>query len=251
VALRYRHRLYATSSPALQHNFVEASATLVLGPLFAPRVRVALHPTAFFDVGVSYGVSDIFIKTIEERRSPASAYDVNIVGFEKGDAATFQSFTADTTLQGALGKVSFRSVNSLTYTAASLASGETVYYSAPADMLLPADGWLFNDDTTLAYAFSPRLRIGVTESLFATSYPASAYAPGQPHTAVTNSPTVRVGPSFNLTLRDETDGPLARIELFGGVQWYALDRYRTGEAISGAIPFCVLGARFGGTVWKR
>ncbi len=251
VSLSYQHRLYATSSPALRHNYFEASATMVLGPLLAPRVRVAIHPTAFFDLGVSYGLTDIFIKTIEERRSPASSYDVNIVGFEKGDAATFQTFTVDTTLQGSFGPFFVRSANSLSYTAASLASGETVYYSSAADMLLPAHGWLFSDDTTVAFSVSPHLRIGVTETLFATAYPASAYAPGQSHAGVTNSPSVRIGPSFSATLRDEGDGPFARIELFGAVQWYAVDRYRTGGGVDGAIPFALVGARFGGTVWKR
>ncbi len=251
VQLSYQHRLYAASSPLLRRNSVEVSTSLVLGPFFAPTVRVALHPLALLEVGASYSANVLFIDALQERRSPSNSYAVDVVGVESGDPATLQSFTVDATVQGALGKVVLRSTNAATYTTASLRAGETVYYSAAADMLLAANSWVFSDNTTLAYTITPRLRLGVTGTLFATGYPASAYAPGESHAAVSNTPVLRVGPSFSMTLRDQPDGPFARADLFASVQWYALDRYRTGEAISGAVPFVSVGVRFGGPLWKR
>ena len=251
VQLSYQRRLYSASSPILRRNFFEASASLAMSSFVAPRLRLAIHPLAVVDVGVSYGVTAVYAKTLEERQSPSDPYNVDVVGVEAGETATLQSFAVDMTLQGALGRVLFRSTNAATYTVASLGAGETVYYSLAADLLLPAHGWLLSDETTLAYAITPRLRVGVMGTLFATRYPSSAYAPGASHADVTNSPTVRVGPSFSMTLRDEGEGPFARTDLFAAVQWYAHDRYRTGEAISGAIPFCSVGVRFGGPVWKR
>jgi hypothetical protein len=251
VQLSYQQRLYQASSPLLQRNFFEASASLAMSSFVAPRLRVALHPISPIELGVSYGFNAVYVKTLEERRSPAEAYAVDVVGVESGDTATMQSVALDATLQGALGGWVVRSTNSATYTAADLRAGQTVYYSIIADLLLPARGWLLSDETSVAYAVTPRLRLGARGTIFATSYPPSAYAPGASPAAVSNSPTVRVGPAFLLTLRDESRGPLAHVELVGAVQWYALDRYRTGEATSGAIPFCSLALRFGGPVWSR
>ena len=249
--ISYERRLYTASSPLLRRNFFEASVSLAMSSFVAPRLRLALHPFTLLDVGVSYGVSEVYVKTLEERASPSESYTVDVAGVESGDTATLQSFAVDATIQGAFGRFLLRSTSSATYTAASLRPGETVYYSLAADLLLPAHGWLLSDETTLAYAITPRVRLGVMATLFATSYPASAYAPGASRATVSNSPIVRAGPSFSMTLRDEGDGVFARVDLFAAVQWYAVDRYRTGESISGAFPFCSLGLRFGGPVWRR
>ncbi len=95
------------------------------------------------------------------------------------------------------------------------------------------------------------MNLGVKGTLFATSYPSDAYPPGAPHDAVTNGPVLRVGPSLNWTLREHGDGPFGRADLFAAVQWYVHDRYRTGEAISGLIPFVNIGVRVGGPIWQR
>ena len=59
-----------------------------------------------------------------------------------------------------------------------------------------------------------------------------------------------MGPSFSDTLRD-AEGPTGRIDLFGAAQWYARDRCRTGEVISGFVPYMTAEIRVGGALWSR
>ncbi len=141
VELRYQHRLYDSASSVLRRNFVAASASLALGPVFAPTVRLETQPLALFNLGLSYGPRIPFTRLVQSFPSPSSAYPVNIAGLPRATpsySATFQSFRIDATLQAGFGRLIFRSVNAASYTTVSLRAGDTVYYSQIADMLLPA-----------------------------------------------------------------------------------------------------------------
>lgn len=252
IDVRYEHRLYASASEILRRNFLASSVGIVLGPFVAPWVRLELQPLALINVGATYGVNALLVDTTQSFRSPNSDYGVSVFGLPRptpGYATTMRYLRLDTTVQAGIGKVGLRSTTAATHGAAGLREGDSVYYNQGADLLLPRRGWLFSNDTTIAYEVKSGVRLGVRSTLFATSYPASAYPAGEPHEADAG-PVIRLGPSMNVNLRDSR-GPFGRIDLFGAAQWYARNRYRTGEVISGYIPYVTAGVRVGGALWER
>ena len=253
VDLRYEHRLYGSTSPILRRNFFGAAAGLVLGPFVAPSVRADIQPLSLVSLGATYGVNVLPLPTTQSFPSPTSDYGVSYFGIPQptpGYGTTIRSLRLDATLQGGVGKIGFRSTNAATYGVATLRAGDTVYYNPAADLLLPRRGWLYSSDTTINYEVTKGVRLGVRTTVFATSYPASAYRPGEDHDAVDHGPVVRIGPSFTANVRD-SEGAFGRIDVFGSAQWYARDRYRTGEVISGYLPCITLGIRTGAVLSAR
>ena len=149
-----------------------------------------------------------------------------------------------------IGPLFLRSASSATYTVARLEDDDTVYYNQFADLLLPTHGWLFANDTVLAAPVREWLRIGVRSTVFATPYPSSAYRPGERHEPASRA-VVRVGPSFTWTLRDVPESIVAKVEIFGAVQWYLEDEYRTGAVVDAAVPYASAGLRVSSLVWRR
>jgi hypothetical protein len=130
-----------------------------------------------------------------------------------------------------------------TYHRMSLEPGDTVWYDQYFDLLTPRVGWSVSNDLDVMYrmnlAGTSTLRLGVRYNW------ARAYIDGSTREDV-NEGTHRVGPLVAYTLYDEPGGRVNRPTILGIINWHTQHPYRTGQDISGALPYFVLGYSISG-----
>ena len=127
---------------------------------------------------------------------------------------------------------------------ASRGTGDRVFYDPEYDVLVDGHGWAAQSDVDLGIQLSPAVIVGLRHTLTLAWYREAAYAPGESRDNP-NTPMSRLGPAVRWAFFDRATGAeCASVILIA--QWYLQHRYRTGEAVSGAVPLLGLGFMLGG-----
>ncbi len=124
-----------------------------------------------------------------------------------------------------------------------LRAGDTVFYEATLDTLLPDEGLTIANDADLLWATDVGFTAGIRHSFVRPVYRAKHYQPGEAPGFVENRHQ-RLGALFAYTLYDHGYSRFNRPTVLLITSWYLSHRWRTGEDIDGAVPYVALGFAF-------
>lgn len=150
-----------------------------------------------------------------------------------GFHATFEPL-----LQAKVGKVAIRSRGLFGYFDMNLRRNDRVWYEATLDTSLPGKGWVIANDLDVLYMTDFGLNIGLRHS---SVFPQLSKA--QNPDDVDNSHQ-RLGVLAAYTFRDDGYSKFNKPTLIAITSWYLNHRFRTGQDVSRAMPYFVLGFAF-------
>jgi hypothetical protein len=107
------------------------------------------------------------------------------------------------------------------------------------------DGWVGQNETDVVYLWTSSFIVGLRYTLTIAWYPSDAYGPGEPQDNP-NTPINKLGPVAAWQFLQSDRGLIQRGNLLFAAQWYLTHRYRTGDTVSGALPFLGLALVFSG-----
>jgi len=245
--LRLTYRASFSQEPSPLRGSVAAFVGVGLGPAsLRSTVGLELHPIGPLALSVAY-VPTYFPNLIGAGRSypsPHSEFDSGVFSSPRpgpsGDRALFSHQLVVATslslkLEWLVGRIALQASRFW----ADLPEGDRVFYESTYDVVVDARGWAAKGDLDLGIQLGSSLIVGLRQSLVLAWYGNGAYAPGEPHDDP-NTPIFRLGPAARWALIDRRTGSEWG-SVFVLAQWYVLHRYRTGEAVSGAIPLLGIG----------
>jgi len=253
-------RLWDSESVLLRDSFVGLSFSPLLTPAFlSPAVSLKLQPLALLRLEARYawlgylGTFDL----VQSYDSPAADFSDTAIK-ARGDTAystTGTSLTLTAELRAKVSKLAARSRLSAVYQDLEVRAGDRVWYDQYYDLLAGAQGWLVVNDLDVLWqqpldeATGEMLMLGARYSFGLPLYGADDYAPGQAQ-AHDNGPFHRLGPMAVYTFYDEPGAAFSKPSIIVLVNWHLAHRWRTGEDVSAALPYIVLGFAFTGEVWR-
>jgi hypothetical protein len=245
--IRLTLRLPLSDEPTPLAGSVAAFVGLGIGPgALRPVVGLELQPISPLSLGVAY-LPTYYPNLVGATRSypsPHSEYDSGVFSSPReGPSGSGSLFSHQLLLSASLrwkldwlvGRIAVQASRFW----ADLPSGDRVYYEPTYDVVVDAHGWVAQNDVDLGVQLSPALILGVRHTLTLAWYRDAAYAPGESRDNP-NTPMSRVGPEMRWAFFDRATGAESG-SVFVLAQWYLVHRYRTGEAVSGAVPLLGIG----------
>jgi hypothetical protein len=251
LRLQYRHDLGAGSA-------IGGFASVAAGPAgLRPGVGIEIQPFANFAFGVDYFASYYFgaLGLAQSYPSPRANYGSGAFSApQDGPGGSYalwvQQLTIHATLQAVLGPIAVRSTTRASRFFADLHGSDRVFYDPSLDVAVYKNGWVGQNDTDLVYLWTSNFLVGLRHTLTIAWYPNDAYAPGEPRENP-NTPISKLGPVAAWQfLEGDRGGLVQRGSLLLAAQWYLAHRYRTGDTVSGALPFLGLGLVFSGDLQR-
>ncbi len=228
--------------------FKESYATIELDTELTPAfgyagARMEIQPAKIFNFWASYGVIGSFGTFSHTRSFPNSRaqYDDDLLdATEDQDYATLgHRATVSGMFQFGLGGVAMRNNVKGHFQGMDLKEGDTTFYDAALDILMPNSGWVVTNDADLLVLTEFNLIVGVRYTVTAPIYRAEHLAVTNVTQKDENGPTHRVGPAFIYEFFDDGEGAAwNKPSIVLLAQWWAKHRYRTGTAP--ALPYLVL-----------
>ena len=257
IELAYQQRLYLSDSPLFDNNFVSVGVRPAITPAWA-RIQAVLRvqPTSFMQVWAEYAAGGHFgsFGLMQSFRYADAPFNDTIrdQGEEAGlnYAATGTQIGLGVLLQAKVGPIAARSSTRFIRGDHDLREGDTAYYDIIYDLVIPDEGWASNTDTDLLYLTDFGLTAGVRwtfNAVFAreTDLDPNRTTPGNP-----NSPYHRIGPLVAYTFFNEPGAAFDQPTVMVLANWWLKHRFRTGEDVSQALPYIILGFSFRGDLWR-
>ncbi|MEM9113902.1 MAG: hypothetical protein AAGD10_10125 [Myxococcota bacterium] len=255
----YRFRLFKSDSPLFKDNFIGVGGQMVLTPAFfrvGPMLELQplsiLYLQATFEA-VDYFGSFGFFQSFEFATDDWS--DSGIDALEASDDPDEQNystsgwqFSGQAQFRFKVGPIAVRD----TFRAGrpdydDIREGDQLYYEPLFDILIPNGGWFVNNDVDLLY-FTGRWKLGARWTYATAFYRDTDFAEGA-STDDPNNPSNRVGPFVTYTFNSKSkffqDPTLIFI-----ANWWLEHRFRTGEDVSVALPYIILGITFTGDLFS-
>lgn len=253
LRLQYRHPLGGAASGSAIGGF----AAIAAGPAgLRPGVGLQIQPLANFSFGVDYFATYYFgtVGLAQSYPSPLSdhrrgAFSVPSDGPGGSYALWVHQLTMHTMLQGVLGPIAVRNTTRASRFFADLHGNDRVFYDPLLDVAVYKDGWVGLNETDVVYLWTSNFIVGLRHTLTIAWYPSDAYEPGAPHDNP-NTPISKLGPVAAWQFLQSDGGRVQRGALLLTAQWYLAHRYRTGDTVSGALPFLGLGLVFSGDLQR-
>ncbi|HEU4535458.1 MAG TPA: hypothetical protein VFS00_15120 [Polyangiaceae bacterium] len=250
--LGYRRRLYESENPIFRDNFAGVGLSTILSPAVAAVVpSLELQPLSILQITASYYDNYYFgnFDFLQSFPSPAADHS-DSDRKDRGDqglnyASTLGQFTIQPLLQLKFGPIAARSATRFTYNLAHLRNGDRTAYDPIYDILVPRRGWVLGNDSDLLAITPWGLAAGVRYSVVHGLYDAEDYAPGEPQNAA-NQTIQRVGPIASYTFFDRPGARFNTPTILVIAQWWVDHKYRTGQDVSQAFPYFILGFSFSG-----
>lgn len=252
----YRHRLYASESMAFRDNFFGVGLAPAVSPAFGRLGVVAeLQPASFLQLWASYEFIRYFgtFDFLQSFRSPYANFSDTRLGelsaLPSDDpaanyAASGTQFNVGATLQAKVGPVAVRNLFRLMRPDYDLREGDRLVYDILFDALAPNGGWYFNNDTELLWLFDFGLTAGLRWTVTHAFYRAEDYLAGEDPS---NPNTMhRLGPMFAYSFWKDRGGAFDNPTALLIANWWLDHRFRTGEDVSQAFPYLVIGFSFTG-----
>jgi hypothetical protein len=244
----YRYRLFRSEKLILRDTFVGARQVLRINPAYV-RVgaMVEVQPAAVFMLRAFYEHRDYFgsANMLQSYASPGSANRRADLGLKY--AGRGHQLWLQVTLRMKVGPVAFLNETEIHDFRMSLRRGDRVFYDAFFDTLVPGNGWLVANHAHVVVFARPRLLLGLRYTVAHALYPDSWLDP-----AVGNvdTPNHKVGPvaAYVFPSRSRYFKAPTLIAL---ANWWFKNRYRTGQAVSQAIPYAILAFQWSGELWSR
>jgi len=121
--------------------------------------------------------------------------------------------------------------------------GDTVFYEAGLDTLLPDEGFNLANDFDVLYVTDFGLTAGMRHSFVRPVYEAKHYTPGE-DVHYGGNRHHRLGALLAYTFYDHGSSRFNRPSVILITSWYLDHRWRTGEDVSNGVPYVVLGFAF-------
>lgn len=249
--LGYRYRLYPeATSPLLKDCYLMAGLATGLnpafvryGPLLEAKPLAVLRLTASWERLDHFGTFGI-LQSFPRATSDHSD-SVRAEGQDAGRAYVTDAsqLILAALLQAKVGPVAARSNLRAVWSQANLRPGDTTYWDSLFDQLMPDGGWMFTTDTDLLWVPGGPLTLGLRHTWSHVNYPDAALQ-GTPNTHNTQH---RLGPLLAWTFSKNPGDAFDEPTLFLLVNWFLQHPHRTGQDVSQAVPYTVLGFSFKGT----
>lgn len=249
--LGYKYMLFDSDSVLLKDSYAGLSFAPQLSPSFTTLGgRFELSPLAVLRVSAQYdwvthyGTFGTIVSSptpnadfSDTARDEAAENDLNY-------STSGSILTLGTRLQAKVGPIAVRVQGRAIRQELDLKDGDTVYYDLINEVMMPNGGWLYIVDSDLLYLAGP-LSIGLRHSYVTTTYDDDDFLPGE-STEDKNNPMQRLGPLVAYKFDSEPGDVMGQPTVFMLVNWWLQHRYRTGEDVSQAVPYFVLGYAFNG-----
>ena len=250
----YRCRLFKSQKRILRDTFVGARQVLRINPAFTRiGALVEVQPLAVLTLRAFYEHRDYFgsARMLQSYPTPYSEYDddtatrlaregLNYAG--RGHQIWFQA-----TVRMKAGPVAFLNETEVHDFRMSLRHGDRVFYDAFLDALVPGNGWAVANHAHLILFLTPRLLTGFRYTVVHAFYPKAWLDPARGNP---NTPNHKVGPVVGYVF----PSPSRRFRqptVLALANWWVRNRYRTGTAVDGRIPYAILAFQFNGELWSR
>ncbi len=248
----YRYQLIDKDTALFRDSFLAAQVHTVVTPAYAaigPKIQI--QPAAILNLSATYdymGFYGAFRSLLSFPSATDEWTDQRIDDLEEAGAnygSTGHQVTLSAQLQAKVKGIAIRDNVKGFYYDFNLRNGDPVFYNQTIDMMVPNRGWAITNDLDLLYVFDFGLTLGARYSLTHAFYRPEHFAPDE-EASNPNSPTHRLGPAIIYTFFKRPDQRFDQPSLIVLAQWWAKHRYRTGQEISGAIPYFVLAFSFKG-----
>jgi hypothetical protein len=256
--LTYRWRLFDSDSAISRDNHFGIGGIVVLSPAFA-RVgpMIEIQPLSILEIRAAYetfsyfGTFNLFqsFQFVDEDFSDA-ALD-RFASSDDEDSRNYSTSGTQFTLAGVLrlkfGPVALRNTFRLMRADFDLRDGDQLFYDQIWDLLVPDEGWYMNNDVDVLVFLGERWKVGARWTYATAFYRDADFRPGEPQEDI-NNPTNRVGPTMIYTFPSKS-AVFKDPSLLVIANWWVQNRFRTGEEISVALPYIVVGFTFNGDIW--
>nr|MDQ3300312.1 hypothetical protein [Myxococcota bacterium] len=232
-------RLYASTKPITQNNFMFAGVYPKLNPVSAHlAVGGELQPASIFNLRATVEVQKYFgiLGYLQSFPSATANYsdqrlkDLRDDPTREPQTATIYHASLQPLLQLKVGPIAVRALFQLDYWALRIRDGDTVAYEATFDTLLPDNGWTLSTDTDVLFIGRPGLAIGVRHTWVKPFYRDSHFASGGDRAAYEgDNGHQRAGLFAAYTLRDRGPSTFNKPTVILIASWYLTHRWRTGE----------------------
>ena len=249
LRLQYRHPLGGAGSGSAIGGF----AAIAVGPAgLRPGAGLQIQPLRNFSFGVDYFATRYFgtLGLAQSYPSPVSDYGSDFFSAPRdGPGGSYalwvHQLTMHATLQGVLGPIAVRNTTRASRFFANLHGNDRVFYDPVLDVVAYKDGWVGQNETDVVYLLTSDFIVGLRYTLIIAWYPSDAYEPGTPQDNP-NTPINKLGPVAAWQFLQSDGGLVQRGNLLLSAQWYLTHRYRTGDTVSGALPFLGFSLVFSG-----
>lgn len=252
LRLGYRRRLFDSESPLLRDAFVGAGLAAVGSPAVASLApTIELQPLSVLQLTASY-TGSVYFGTFGHLQSfPSAASPHGEDERERRDDAglayssTRGQLTLQPLVQMKVGPIAARSAMRFVYNRARLRGDDRASYDPVFDLLVPRRGWVVANDSDLVAVAPWGLTAGARYSVVHALHGADDFAPGEPRQAA-NRTIQRVGPLVSYTFFDRPGAAFNTPTVIVLAQWWLDHAYRTGQDVSRALPYLIVGCSFSG-----
>jgi hypothetical protein len=243
LRLGYQHRLYASESAALRDNFAYGGTYVRLNPAGARTAAVLeLQPATVLNLRFTAEYLHYFgtVGFLQSGPNADLGFSDSALKDSKDTANSTDGvhFTFEPLLQAKVGPIAVRSRALVGYFDMELRADDRVWYEATLDAPVPGEGWVVANDLDVLYITDFGLTAGVRYSSVFPQYD-TRQSPED-----TDTSHHRVGLLAAYTFYDEGYTAFNKPTAVLISSWYVKHRYRTGQDVSQAVPYVVLGFAF-------
>ncbi|MBU6160467.1 MAG: hypothetical protein KGO50_05055 [Myxococcales bacterium] len=215
-----------------------------------PGALLEFQPAAIFKTSVMYEYGYHFgtFDTVQSFESPTEEYSdarQDERSAENSYSTTGHTITLSNLLQVKVWNIALRTNYRAVWQQMDLRNNDTVFYDIVYDVLAPGNGWLHTTDTDLLYVSGGPITVGLRHTWVAVQYQENDFLNGE-STDTENTPLHRLGPLFAYRFNNRTMSRFNQPSVFVLANWWLQHRYRTGQEISQALPYVVVGFAFNG-----
>lgn len=253
--LDWKTQLYDPGDSLIKsNNFFSIGVSPILSPALARLgVSAKLQPLAILKLEVRWDYLAWFGNFDLIQSYPDANADFSDSAIARGGEAGLNyatdgwQLTLDAEARAKVGPVIVRNRFRAAYIEAALKGDDRVFYDQYFDLLLPRRGWFFTNDADLLFQIGDKLIVGVRWAFMGVNYEADNFTTSAER--ITDSqPMHRVGPLVAYTFHDEPGSSFNRPTILAMVNWHLVHPWRTGQDVSQALPYVVVGFAFGGRV---
>jgi hypothetical protein len=245
----YQTVLYRNEGALFRDNFLLLGASSKLSPAgIKVGPTVELQPLSIFNLRLTAEYVNFFstFGFVQSRPSPNGEYSETVLdaGEAAGQnyAASGAHFLVEPLVQLKVGPVAVRNRFSLEYWSMGLREGDRVWYDGTLDTLVPGKGFTYGNELDVLYLGLPRLVLGARYNLVKPLYRSRHFPAGEVESE--NNSHHRVGLLAAYVFWDEGYTAFNKPAVLLNVAWYLRHRYRTGQEVSQAVPYVVIGFAF-------
>lgn len=229
-ALSRENFFFLGTTPKLNPAYFRAGPTVELQPLSILNLRAGAEYVRYFG---AFGFLQSFpTPSVDYSDTKLTEYEED---FDAAYATSGRHAFFEPTFQIKVGSIVVRNKFAVEYWEMDLRDGDSVFYDATLDTLLPETGLNTTNDFDVLYQTKFGLTTGIRHSFVRPIYRADDFVGNRHH---------RLGVLAAYTFHDRGYTRFNKPTVLLISSWYLSHRWRTGEDVSRAVPYVVLGFAF-------